>query len=107
MNINYTQVSDLVLALFSVTEERLDLVDYPYIFPDLTLTSILSSPQKYRKQNLFNVLNAFTYDLWLLILITLIIICGLNLFITKSYSFDSHSKIIFHYLAILLGRCNI
>ena len=101
------QVADLVPALFSMNEDRGQILDFLYYFPDITLLSILSSPTKYSKHNLFNILNAFTYDSWILISISFIIMYGLTLFTNNSFQRKKATRIIFDFVGILYGRCNL
>ncbi len=101
-------MSDLILATFSFNEQRISgqrkLVDFPYLYPISSMLSILSSPQKYRKHDLTNILSAFTFESWILILITFTTFYCFLLMSNKSNSFQTKSKLFFDCLSILLGK---
>ena len=64
---------------FAIRSKRLTIIDYPFPVIGRTFLSILSSPKYYPRSNLFQIFQCFPIPTWLLIFISFISLCCVNI----------------------------
>ena len=72
------QVSDLAMGIFANTNYRDTLVDFPHLMPDPSILTVISWPKYYANNELFQIFNTFKLEVWLIIGIIFVKICGIN-----------------------------
>jgi hypothetical protein len=87
---------------FTFNEERAEVADYLQVLPVGKTRSILSSPQFVEEQNMFQLLNSFAIEVWVLLMLSFLMIVWLNILKINNWNLKFFTAI--DYLAVLIGK---
>ena len=92
---------------FVFNDERSTIVDYPCLYPGMSLLSILSKPRK--SYNDIHIEDLYEHGVWIVLLILFTLIISVNLLIAKTNSTANvrYFEIILDYLSLIFGQGNL